>query len=134
AVRGERALHDRDRIARPVAETDIGEPGALLQIDTQDQMIALRERALESPHHRPRGAGDAEAERDERPAEDAVHLVAPAAAAAVDDLVVDRRPLDGHGPAELDVEILVRNREQMGAVDLAQAFERRRRAPVETDA
>jgi hypothetical protein len=74
-------------------------------------------------------AGDArhrEADRLQRPAEQAVLLVAPAAAPPPDQLGEDLGEVAGGRPAELDIEILERDGRDMRAHDRREAVVRRR--------
>ena len=116
------------------SETDIGKIEAFGQFHPQHQMIAVGKIAGRFAHHRTGGARDVEAQLAQRPAQDAVHLVAPAAALFRHDLLVDRRPFDRHQPAELHVEILIRYRERMGAMDGGQAGQCGGRTRVQSDA
>ena len=73
-----------------------------------------------SRNHRTGAARHAKAQFGERPAEQAVHFVTPAAAPVADDFLENLRALDGDRTAELHVEILIGDRAQMGAMQRRQ--------------
>src|SRR5215469_8777341 len=123
AVRREFSGRDADGFERAIAETDVPEIKTVLGLDAQHEMIADHGLADKLAHHGARRARDVESQLLRRPAEDAVHLVAPAAALAHHDFLVDGRDIDGDFVAELDIEVLVRNRKQMRAMERAQRFQ-----------
>src|ERR1700761_9472652 len=86
--RAERAGRNRNRIARPVTKPHVGEINTFRQFDAQYEMIGVAAIAEHLAHHRSGGARDVEPQLAERPAEHSVHLVTPAAAALLHDLLV----------------------------------------------
>ena len=68
------------------------------------------------------------------PGEQPVHLIAPATAAADDDLLIRRLWIEGQRTSELDVQVLVGNALEVEAMDRAQALEVDTRGALETDA
>jgi len=77
-------------------------------------------------HRRPGHSHDPESDLFQRPAEEAVHFVAPAAAAPAHDLVVGVGRIGRHPALELDVEVLVGDGQQVGPMQRAQGCQVRR--------
>ena len=85
------------------------------------------------PQYAARGARDVEAYLGQRPSEQAVELVAPAAPSSAYDLFEDAVDIQIERRAELHIQILVRNAKRLPTVELAQAFERRFDATLVAD-
>jgi len=75
-----------------------------------------------------------EADLTERPAEQPVHLVAPSAPAPFDQLVEDRLGIDARDQPELHVEVLERDRRDVGVVERMQRPGVRAHVPAMADA
>jgi hypothetical protein len=105
-----------------VAEADIGDPWSIERHD-QDEMIALRPPALARAADGARHVAHREPQRLEHAAEDAVHLEAPAAAALVDELGEHRLGIERDRQTQVDVEILVRDGQQVRAMQRPECAE-----------
>ena len=109
----------RQRGGRGVAEAGVGQPDAGARPDPEREVGARPGRAAvrADPGEQP---VDGEAEPLEDRAEQLRLLVAVAAAAAEDDLLLDRLQVDGDPAAQEDVEVLEPDRAQMRAVQRRQ--------------
>jgi hypothetical protein len=122
-----------------LSPADVDEPRAV-ELDEQDQVRSRLARLARRGVDGLAGEeGDVVAELVQEPGEEAVQLVAEAAAPTRDDLVVDRVELHGERSARSDVEILERNRVEVREAQLGQRVEGRRlrcarRDPVEVGA
>ena len=90
--------------------------------------------ALGLAGHAPEDAAHVEAHGLQGVSECPVVLVAVAAASAQHELREQRVDVEPDGPAELDVEVLVRHRGDVGTVDPAQRVQRRASRGVDADA
>ena len=115
---------ERERGEESVAEPDVDNPGTV-EHDDQHEMVALRAPpALRAPHGA-RDVAHVEAQRLEDVSEQAVHLVAPAAAPFVDELGEDASGVERQRRAEVNIEVLIGNRQQVSAVEAAEGGQRR---------
>jgi len=115
-------LLDEDRIfIKDLAgKSGFPEGGQFIRLAVRKREENDRLVAAIATQYRPSAARHGKAHLAEGPTEQSVHLVAPAAAAAGDDLVVDRRDRGGHRPPKLNVEIFVGNGAQMRPVQSGQ--------------
>lgn len=99
------------------AEADVDQP-RLVEVDTQAEVVEAHARhvSVVDARFEPR---DDESERREQLGEGAVELRSETAAAG-EDLGHERLRLEDDRHAQVDVEILERDREQMGALQTAQ--------------
>src|SRR6185369_5294088 len=108
------------RVEEALAEADVGEPALAARADQQRHVIELgRGRAVGAGHARGEHL-DLEAEGAEKRGEGAVQLVAEAAAALGDDLVEDALLVRNDLAAEVDVEVLEGDGEEVALVEGAE--------------
>ena len=115
---------ERHRVAEGVAVADVDEP-RLVEVDAQSEVVVLVALAAVAVQHLGREQRHGIAERLEQLGEEAVQLVAEAAAAAAHDLVPDRVELHRDRDAGDDVEVLERHREQVRDLELGERSRRR---------
>jgi hypothetical protein len=102
-------------VQRSVPQSDVGNERAL-EVDEQDHVIPDRRLADHIPND---GASDAiypKADLAERGGEQAIHLVAPAAAALSDESLFEMVFVEALGLIELDVEVFVGDMSEVGLV------------------
>ena len=117
---GEGSRAKREGLQAAVAEPDIGDPSLARDLDQQHQVVAEHQIAHDLAHHRAGHPDHLEAHLFEHRGEEAVHFVAPAAAATGDDLLERGLGVGANRTAELDVEVLVGDGQQVGAMQGAQ--------------
>ena len=116
----------RERAAVRLAPADVHEPGAVEVYEQHEVRAVVAWAAVPRLRHFRGEERDVVAELAQEPGEEAVQLVTEPAAAARDDLVVDRLELDREPPPGRDVEILERDAVQVGESELGEGVERRR--------
>ena len=118
---GEGARAKREGLQAAIAEPDVGDPPLPRDLDQQHQVVAEHQVAHHLAHHRAGRTGDLEADRLQYSREEAIHFVAPAAAATRDDLLEGGFGIDADRTAELDVQVFVGDGQEVGAMKRAQS-------------
>lgn len=116
-------FNQSQRQTRRIAEADIYDP-AFVQLDQQGEMVDLRGDA--AVKHIGRKHGHIESHFTKQTRQKTVQLVTVSAAPVDDDLLEQRRFIQDDGLVTVNIEILERDSQQMGAIDLAQHTDRRR--------
>ena len=89
---------------------------------------------LRTIEHPPRQQRHGKAKLFEKPPEQTVELIAESASPAANDLVVERLDGKANGMAQMDVEILERDGQQVRAMELPERFGTRLARPLVLDA
>src|SRR5262249_42936653 len=123
----------RERPSVRLAPADVDEPGAV-ELDEEDE---VSQRVARFARGRIDGLagqkGGLEPQLSQQTGEEPVQLVTESAAAADDDLVEERVRLEGERPPGGDVEVLERDGEEVGEVQLGEAVEGAGGRPLEAD-
>jgi hypothetical protein len=129
------AVADRERVAEAGADAGVRQVlAAVAEAHHERHVVPPGFVAVDFTPDAAADAAHVEAHGLQGVREGPVVLVAVAAAAALDEFREQRVDVEPDGPAELDVEVLVRHRGDVGAVDTAQRMQRRASRGVDADA
>lgn len=129
-----RAFAQRDRINQSVAEADVADPRFAVDVDEENEVIADNRVAADVARDAACQKLNVETDRTQRLAQEAVHLIAPAAAVPRHDLFKNSFRVAGDGGPKLNVQVFVGDILCVGAMQRLEGGEIAPHAAVVTDA